>query len=178
MELHEAFPWSSNQILSFGQVFVPSTLSEHMGLALDQWVSFVPSSQSTSRYGVKSCLCCGGGLRPGGPGRARAVVQFVICWYVKLRKAHNFIWCGVTFLIAEVYLLAASAKNAYYRTYVASDHPPSCPNPEEAVFGAGAAFIFLSRIIFDRYYMSHSEAGNYFPDPYGAESSVRMDNLQ
>ncbi|GAB2301164.1 hypothetical protein Dimus_035197 [Dionaea muscipula] len=111
------------------------------------------------------CLCCGRGLRPSG-SRVWAIVLFIICW--------------VTFFIAEVCLLAGSAKNAYhtkYRTYISSDHPPSCKTLRKGVFGAAAAFIVFTGIISELYYVSYSKANINFPTPYGADTGVRMGSL-
>ncbi|KAL9262479.1 hypothetical protein AKJ16_DCAP22250 [Drosera capensis] len=112
------------------------------------------------------CLCCGRGLRPSG-SRTWAIVLFIICW--------------ITFFIAEVCLLAGSAKNAYhtkYRTYISSTSPPSCQILRKGVFGAGAAFIVFTGIISELYYVSHSKASTNFPASYGAaDSGVRMGNL-
>ena len=73
------------------------------------------------------CFCCGKALNPGG-SRAWAVILFITCW--------------VTFLIAEICLLAGSVRNAYHTKYrtIFSEDPPSCETLRKGVFGAGAAF--------------------------------------
>lgn len=94
---------------------------------------------------VSRCLCCGKALRPGG-SRVWAIVLFITCW--------------VTFFIAMVCLLAGSIRNAYhtkYRTHL-WQNPPSCEILRKGVFGAGAAFIVLTGIFSELYYVSYSKA--------------------
>ncbi|KMT13038.1 hypothetical protein BVRB_4g087520 [Beta vulgaris subsp. vulgaris] len=91
------------------------------------------------------CLCCGKGLNPGG-SRACAITLFIFCW--------------LTFIVAEVCLLAASARNAYhtkYRTFY-GDRAPSCETLRKGVFAAGAAFTFFTTIFSEFYYVSYSKA--------------------
>lgn len=91
------------------------------------------------------CLCCGKGLNPGG-SRACAITLFIFCW--------------LTFIIAEVCLLAASARNAYHTKYRAfiGQNPPSCETLRKGVFAAGAAFTFFTAIFSEFYYISYSKA--------------------
>lgn len=75
-------------------------------------------------------------------------------------------------------MLAGSARNAYhtkYRTMLA-DSPPSCETLRKGVFGAGAAFIVLTGIVSELYYVSFSNA-NEAPSPYSRDSGIRMGNL-
>ncbi|OMO65142.1 hypothetical protein COLO4_31516 [Corchorus olitorius] len=109
------------------------------------------------------CLCCGKAMRPSG-SRAWAIVLFITCW--------------VFFFIAEVCLLAGSVRNAYHTKY--RDHfsnPPSCATLRKGVFGAGAAFIFLTAIVSELYYVSYSKAKDGGPANYGRDTGVRMGNL-
>lgn len=110
------------------------------------------------------CLCCGRGLRPGG-SRAWAIVLFISCW--------------VLFFIAEVCLLAGSVKNAYHTKYktVLFSSSTSCRTLRKGVFGAGAAFVVLTGIISELYYVSYSKASNSFAPTYGGDTGVRMGNL-
>ncbi|XP_059671145.1 uncharacterized protein LOC132316687 [Cornus florida] len=105
------------------------------------------------------CLCCGKGLRPGGP-RAWAIVLFITCW--------------VTFLIAEACLLAGSVRNAYHTKYrsLLTDEPPSCETLRKGVFGAGAAFIVFTGIVSELYYVSYSKANNGFV--HSGDTGIRM----
>ncbi|GMH05429.1 hypothetical protein Nepgr_007269 [Nepenthes gracilis] len=110
------------------------------------------------------CLCCGRGLRYG-ISRTWAIVLFIICW--------------VTFIIAEVCLLAGSARNAYhtkYRTLISSN-PPSCQTLRKGVFGAGAAFIVFTGIISELYYVNYSKASISSMSPYDGDTGVRMGNI-
>ncbi|KAG8482156.1 hypothetical protein CXB51_026794 [Gossypium anomalum] len=110
------------------------------------------------------CLCCGKAMKPSG-SRAWAVVLFITCW--------------VFFLIAEVCLLAGSVRNAYHTKYKnLLDNPPSCATLRKGVFGAGAAFVFLTAVVSELYYVSYSKAArDEKPNNYGRDTGVRMGNL-
>lgn len=91
------------------------------------------------------CMCFGRPLRPGR-SRALAIFLFITCW--------------LTFLIAEICLLAGSVRNAYhtkYRTYL-SESPPSCETLRKGVFGAGAAFVVFTGILSELYYVYYSKS--------------------
>lgn len=83
----------------------------------------------------------------------------------------------MTFLVAEACLLAGSVKNAYhtkYRTYL-SDNPPSCETLRKGVFGAGAAFVVLTGIVSELYYVSYTKADDgYLPN---MDTGIRMGTL-
>lgn len=84
----------------------------------------------------------------------------------------------VFFFIAEICLLAGSVRNAYhtkYRNYY-PNRPLSCEFLRKGVFGAGAAFIFLTCIVSELYYISHSKA-NDGQASYARDTGVRMGNL-
>ncbi|GER56523.1 hypothetical protein STAS_34253 [Striga asiatica] len=106
------------------------------------------------------CFCCGNPLKPGG-SRACAVLLFIMCW--------------VTFLIAEICLLAGSVRNAYHTKYRSRffDNPPSCETVRKGVFAAGAAFVLFTGIISEFYYVSYSKARGGF-GPHGGEIGVGM----
>ncbi|KAJ4843777.1 hypothetical protein Tsubulata_017404 [Turnera subulata] len=106
------------------------------------------------------CLCCGKAMRPSG-SRAWAIVLFITCW--------------VFFFIAGVCLLAASVRNAYHTKYL-SDLSHSCKKVRKGVFGAGAAFIVLTGIVSELYYVSYSKA-NDNQLPYGRDTGIRMGSL-
>ncbi|XP_074311069.1 uncharacterized protein LOC141646957 [Silene latifolia] len=95
------------------------------------------------------CFCCGKALNPGG-SRACAVILFIVCW--------------LTFFIAEICLLAGSARNAYrpkYKQYY--ENPlPACETLRKGVFAAGAAFTFFTAIISQVYYICYSRALDSF----------------
>ncbi|KAE8720298.1 Detected protein of confused Function [Hibiscus syriacus] len=110
------------------------------------------------------CLCCGKAMRPSG-SRAWAVVLFITCW--------------VFFFIAEACLLEGSVRNAYHTKYrsLLNNHP-SCSTLRKGVFGTGAAFVFLTAIVSELYYVSYSKADdatiNYGK---GKDTGVRMGNI-
>ncbi|CAD5191372.1 uncharacterized protein LOC135598769 [Musa acuminata AAA Group] len=92
------------------------------------------------------CLCFGRGLSAGGP-RTCAIASFVVSW--------------ISFLVAEVCLLAGSARNAYHTKYVgyfAKKDLSSCTALRKGVFAAGATFVLLSMISSLLYYWSYSKA--------------------
>lgn len=65
-------------------------------------------------------------------------------------------------MIAEACLVGGSVRNAYhtkYRTFL-SEHPPSCEMLRKGVFGAGAAFIVLTGILSELYYVSFTKAND------------------
>ncbi|KDP20933.1 hypothetical protein JCGZ_21404 [Jatropha curcas] len=107
------------------------------------------------------CLCCGKAMRPSG-SRTWAIVLFITCW--------------VFFFIAEVCLLAGSVRNAYHTKYYLSENSPSCRQLRKGVFGAGAAFVVLTGIVSELYYVSHSRANDGQPS-YNRDAGVRMGNL-
>ncbi|KAG8634471.1 uncharacterized protein LOC110604789 [Manihot esculenta] len=108
------------------------------------------------------CLCCGKAMRPSR-SRSWAIVLFITCW--------------VFFLIAEVCLLAGSIRNAYHtKYYLSSDHKLSCRELRKGVFGAGAAFVILTGIVSEVYYVSYSRANDGQPS-YGRDTGVRMRNI-
>ncbi|CAI9283620.1 unnamed protein product [Lactuca saligna] len=106
------------------------------------------------------CFCCGKALNPTG-SRACAVILFIFCW--------------ITFLIAESCLLAGSVRNGYHTKYrkIFSEEPPSCETVRKGVFAAGAAFVFFTGIVSQFYYASYSKARGAF-QPYGGEANVGM----
>ncbi|XP_057470959.1 uncharacterized protein LOC130759782 [Actinidia eriantha] len=90
------------------------------------------------------CLCCGKALTPG-TSRSLAIPLFISCW--------------VTFIIAEICLMAGTVENGYH-----SRHPP-CKALRKGVFGSGAAFVIFTGIISELYYVYYSKATDDFvPD--------------
>lgn len=84
----------------------------------------------------------------------------------------------VFFLIAEICLLAGSVRNAYhtkYRRYMGGRNL-SCETLRKGVFGAGAAFVVLTGIISELYYVSYSRA-NDGQASYNKDTGIRMGNL-
>ncbi|KAF5473123.1 hypothetical protein F2P56_009761, partial [Juglans regia] len=110
------------------------------------------------------CLCCGKALRPSAP-RAWAICLFITCW--------------VTFVIAEACLLAGSVRNAYHTKYTTklTDNPPSCEMLRRGIFGAGAAFVVLTGVFSELYYVSYSKANDDHMSSYARDTGVRMGNL-
>ncbi|XVE80476.1 hypothetical protein DITRI_Ditri14bG0142800 [Diplodiscus trichospermus] len=120
------------------------------------------------------CLCCRKAMRPkvsssnlvNGCFSMASVGNDILLWYFR-----------VFFFIAEVCLLAGSVRNAYHTKYKnLLDNPPSCATLRKGVFGAGAAFVFLTAIISELYYDSYSKA-NDGQASYGRDTGVRMGNL-
>ncbi|XP_041026024.1 uncharacterized protein LOC121266308 [Juglans microcarpa x Juglans regia] len=109
------------------------------------------------------CLCCGKALRPSG-SRAWAICLFITCW--------------VMFIIAEACLLAGSVRNAYHTQYMTrlTSNPPSCEMLRKGVFGAGAAFVVLTGIFSQLYYVSYCKA-NDVTSSYARDTGVRMEKL-
>ncbi|KAJ6999768.1 uncharacterized protein [Populus alba] len=106
------------------------------------------------------CLCCGKAMRPSG-SRAWAIVLFITCW--------------VFFFIAEICLLVASVRNGYHTKYL-SDPSHSCQKVRKGIFGAGAAFVVLTGIVSELYYVSYSKANDEQPS-YDRDTGIRMGNL-
>ncbi|KAJ7968511.1 Fiber protein Fb34 [Quillaja saponaria] len=109
------------------------------------------------------CLCCGKALTPGG-SRSWAICLFITNW--------------VTFIIAVSCLLGGSVRNAYNTKYRAlvTDTPPSCDTLRKGIFAAGAAFVVLTGVVSELYYVFYSKAKDV-PPPYARDSGVRMGNL-
>ncbi|WVZ87690.1 hypothetical protein U9M48_034290 [Paspalum notatum var. saurae] len=123
----------------------------------------VYSSDASTAYGVSAlllllaaqavamaasrCFCCGRALSPGR-WRAFSGICFIICW--------------VTFVIAELCLLAGSVRNAYHTKYISwtssRDQPPNCAMLRKGVFAAGAAFTFLTALFTELHYLFYARA--------------------
>ncbi|CAD6261726.1 unnamed protein product [Miscanthus lutarioriparius] len=121
----------------------------------------VYSSDASTAYGVSAlllllaaqavamvatrCFCCGRALSPGRR-RAWSGICFIACW--------------VTFVIAELCLLAGSVRNAYHTKYTSlfSKDPPRCAMLRKGVFAAGAAFTFLTALFTELHYLFYARA--------------------
>ncbi|PWZ38719.1 hypothetical protein Zm00014a_043211 [Zea mays] len=120
----------------------------------------VYSSDASTAYGVSAlllllaaqavamvatrCFCCGRALSPGR-WRAWSGICFIVCW--------------VTFVIAELCLLAGSVRNAYHTKYFPKgDGPPPCAMLRKGVFAAGAAFTFLAALFAELHYLFYARA--------------------
>jgi len=103
------------------------------------------------------CMCCGKALRPGS-SRAWAIALFITCW--------------VTFIIAELCLLAGSVNNAYHTKYKSDLTVPTCKTMRKGVFGAGAAFIVFTGIVSELYYVYYAKANDGFQPNINA--GIRM----
>ncbi|EPS66127.1 hypothetical protein M569_08651 [Genlisea aurea] len=132
---------------------------------------FLLGSQAIIMVGSK-CFCCGSPLKPGG-SRACAVLLFIICWIISNGLVSPF--NRVTFLVAEICLLAGSVRNAYHTKYTKMffENPPSCETVRKGVFAAGAAFVVFTSISSEFYYLSYSKARGSF-SPFGDEAGVGM----
>ncbi|KAF3582071.1 hypothetical protein DY000_02031464 [Brassica cretica] len=107
------------------------------------------------------CLCCGRALTPSG-SRSCAIPLFITTW--------------VFFFIAEVCLFAGSVKNSYhtkYRVYLGNT-APSCRSVRKGVFGAGAAFIILTGIVSELYYVCLTRAKDF---EVPKDPGIRMSSL-
>ncbi|XP_030481180.2 uncharacterized protein LOC115698142 [Cannabis sativa] len=107
---------------------------------------------------VTRCLCCGKALRPSG-SRAWAIVLFISSW--------------IFFVIAVSCLLSASVSNAVHTKYRRS---LSCKVVRKGFFGAGAAFVVLTGIATELFYVSFSRANDGYAT-YARDTGVRMGNL-
>uniref|UniRef100_A0A0A9EW35 Fiber protein Fb34 n=1 Tax=Arundo donax TaxID=35708 RepID=A0A0A9EW35_ARUDO len=121
----------------------------------------VYSSDASTAYGVSAlllllasqavvmvasrCFCCGRALSPGR-WRAYSGICFIVCW--------------LTFVIAELCLLAGSVRNAYHTKYTSlfRDGPPRCAMLRKGVFAAGAAFTFLTALFTELHYLFYAKA--------------------
>lgn len=85
----------------------------------------------------------------------------------------------LTFFIAASCLLAGSVRNAYHTKYrdLMGERAPSCQTLRKGVFGAGAAFIVLTGIVSELYYVSFSKANNSGVPSYARDTGVTMSNL-
>ncbi|KAH7545960.1 hypothetical protein FEM48_Zijuj01G0149600 [Ziziphus jujuba var. spinosa] len=130
------------------------------GLGVGSFV-FLFASQALIMVASR-CLCCGKALRPSG-SRSCAIALFITCW--------------VCFVIAESCLLGASVTNAYHTRYtVELEKPISCEKVRKGVFAAGAAFVVLTGILSEIYYVSYSKA-NDGQGTYSRDTGITMGNL-
>ncbi|KAL5576768.1 hypothetical protein UlMin_018467 [Ulmus minor] len=104
------------------------------------------------------CMCFGRALRPSG-SRSCAIALFITTW--------------VFFIIAGSCLLGASVRNAYHTRYT---NALSCKVARKGIFAAGAAFVVLTGIFSELYYVSYSKAKDS-QVPYTRDTGVRMGNL-
>lgn len=99
---------------------------------------------------------------------------------MKLINTIDFLCYGnfrVCFVIAVSCLLGASVNNAYHTRYaVALDKPISCEKVRKGIFGAGAAFVVLTGIFSELYYVGYSRA-NDGQGTYSRDTGVSMGNL-
>lgn len=79
----------------------------------------------------------------------------------------------IFFIIAVSCLLAASVRNAYHTKY---RNALSCKVVRKGIFAAGAAFVVLTGIVSELYYVSYSKA-NDGEATYARDTGVRMGNL-
>ena len=95
--------------------------------------------------GVTRCFCCGKGLI-SGKTTTIAIFFFVFSW--------------ISFVGAEIGLLAGSARNAYHTKYRAAFgvEELSCATLRKGVFAGAAAMTVLSMVGSILYYWMHSKA--------------------
>ncbi|KAM0906843.1 hypothetical protein ACQ4PT_016537 [Festuca glaucescens] len=101
------------------------------------------------------CFCCGAALRPGG-ARGCALMLFLSSW--------------LTFLIAEVCLLAGLVQSAYHTGYrkVIFENPPDCETVRRGTFAAGAAFALITGVLTGSYYYYFSKSRVSYQRPEAA----------
>jgi len=107
----------------------------------------------------------------------RQVQEYYLWWNYK--SWNTDAWFRVTFIIAASCLLAGSVRNAYHTKYrdLMGERAPSCQTLRKGVFAAGAAFIVMTGITSELYYVSFSKANTNGPPPYARDAGVRMGNL-
>eukprot|EP00246_Nothoceros_aenigmaticus_P014669 TRINITY_DN5745_c0_g1_i1.p1 TRINITY_DN5745_c0_g1~~TRINITY_DN5745_c0_g1_i1.p1 ORF type:complete len:192 (+),score=20.44 TRINITY_DN5745_c0_g1_i1:389-964(+) len=113
---------------------------------------------------VTKCLCCGCPYKPGA-ARFFAVVSFILVW--------------VTFFLAEVFLVIASAKNTVHtkKAFELGSEELTCKQLRKGIFNAGAAFSFLTMVLSVIYYIFITKADNSPGwDPY-RDGNVGMTQL-
>jgi hypothetical protein len=112
-------------------------------------LSLLIAGQSVA-MGATRCFCCGRALSPGR-WRAFSGVCLIICW--------------LTFVIAELCLLAGSVRNAYHTKYSGYfiNGPPNCATLRKGVFAAGAAFIFLTALFAELHNIFYAKARSAAP---------------
>ncbi|KAG6545508.1 hypothetical protein Mapa_013110 [Marchantia paleacea] len=101
--------------------------------------------------GLTSCLCCGSATYKPGKARVWAIILFSLSW--------------TTFIIAELCLLVGARLNTI-RTHAIvnfseNDDPIDdlhCKQVKKSLFGAGAAFTFLTLLFSELYYVSVTKA--------------------
>lgn len=98
----------------------------------------------------------------------------LVSWY-DIVYCCEIICFRVFFFIAEICLLAGSARNAYHTKYrtLLTDTPPSCQMLRRGVFAAGAAFIFFTSIVSQFYYVCYSRARESFQS-YNKDTGIGM----
>ncbi|KAL4357813.1 hypothetical protein AHAS_Ahas09G0224200 [Arachis hypogaea] len=107
---------------------------------------------------VTRCLCCGKAMRPSG-SRSWAICLFITSW--------------VMFIIAAECLLTGSVRNAYHTKYrdLLKQSAPSCETMRKGVFGVGAAFIVLTCIASEIYYIK------VVNEAFNENSNARFSNI-
>lgn len=103
---------------------------------------------------------------------------YAICYNFYYHLNNMLHWhFRVFFFIAEVCLLLGSVRNAYHTKYKnLLNNPPTCATLRKGVFGAGAAFVFLTAIVSELFYVSYSKA-NELQANHGRDTGVRMGNI-
>lgn len=91
------------------------------------------------------CLCCGSGVKPGG-AKTFGVLMFLLSW--------------LCFIVAAAALIAGAAQNKIqtkgYHNFFGDK--VTCREVAKSVFAAGAAFVFLTTIFSELYYVLISKA--------------------
>ncbi|KAG6522439.1 hypothetical protein ZIOFF_019579 [Zingiber officinale] len=113
---------------------------------------------------VTRCYFCGPSIRRG-KSRSCTVSLFWCCW--------------LTFLVAEMLLLAASVQNAYHTAYRGFYYmnDPSCEVLRRGVFASGAAFSFLTATLSVSYYLLYGSASNSGYAYAEEEAAIGMNSL-
>ncbi|XP_024366220.1 protein MODIFYING WALL LIGNIN-1 [Physcomitrium patens] len=94
---------------------------------------------------VTRCLCCGNGYKPGG-SRTFAILVFIFSW--------------LSFLVAIASLIAGASQNKIQTKGLFSTNGPNvtCRQVQKSLFAAASAFIFITMLLTEIYYVLISRA--------------------
>ncbi|EPS57586.1 hypothetical protein M569_17231, partial [Genlisea aurea] len=80
----------------------------------------------------------------------------------------------LTFTIAVLCLLAASARNSQRTKTTVMEGDLHCWQVRKGIFGAGAAFVFFTWILSSMFYWSYSKSDDSNYPLQGRDSGIRM----
>jgi hypothetical protein len=87
--------------------------------------------------------------------------------------------CRLTFVIAELCLLAGSVRNAYHTKYVSRyvEGTLPCARLRKGVFAAGAAFTFLTALLSELHYVFYAKARDVASTPPPIVGGIGMTRM-